>query len=354
MSQRIFLSRCISKRPLHRLARFISKSILALACGCWLLVPAHAANESWQGNTSANFATPANWSPAVTPSSGDTLSFGAAGSAGTTLNNNLTADTTIGLFAFNGPGSFTIGGNEIQLLGIGNGIINNSTVGQTINAPLVLGDNRNITLTTGGGNVSLGGAISGSGGMTTVLIGTNTPAVLSLSGVNTYTGGTTVGNNSVLNLGNANAVQNSTVTLNTVNTNGLTFAPGIGTFNLGGLSSGGTAGDFALTDGASPVTLSVGLNNANTTFNGVISGAGALVKVGTGTLTLARDESYTGATTLNNGGITLTGTTLPTSSLILGGGTFTINNAPRPLGFRAEPRSTAALRQSPIPPAAFR
>ena len=130
--------------------------------------------------------------------------------------------------------------------------------------------------------------------MTTVLIGTNTPAVLSLSGVNTYTGGTTVGNNSVLNLGNANAVQNSTVTLNTVNTNGLTFAPGIGTFNLGGLSSGGTSGDIALTDGASPVTLSVGLNNANTNYGGVISGAGALVKVGFGTLTLARDETYTG------------------------------------------------------------
>ena len=48
-----------------------------------------------------------------------------------------------------------------QLLGIGNGIINNSIVGQAINAPLVLGDNRNITLTMGGGNVSLGGAISG-------------------------------------------------------------------------------------------------------------------------------------------------------------------------------------------------
>ena len=111
----------------------------------------------------------------------------------------------------------------------------------------------------------------------------------------------------VLNLANANAAQNSTVTLNTVNSNGLTFAPGIGTFNLGALASGGASGDLLLSDGVNPVTLSVGLNNASTTYNGSMSGAGSLVKVGTGTLTLAGAEIFTGATTVNNGGLTVTG-----------------------------------------------
>ena len=81
----------ITMRPSKRIARAVFAALVALAFGFVVLSSANAANESWQGNTSLNFATPANWSPAVTPSSGDTLSFGAAGSAGTALNNNLTA-----------------------------------------------------------------------------------------------------------------------------------------------------------------------------------------------------------------------------------------------------------------------
>ena len=206
-------------------------------------------------------------------------------------------------------------------------MINNSTLSNAINTPLVIPSTRNFTLTSGGGNISLGGAISGSGGVTTVIIGTGTPAVLTLGSASTYTGGTTVGNGSVLNLGNANAAQDSTVTLNSVNSNGLTFAPGIGTFNLGGLASTGAAGDLLLSDGANPVTLSVGLNNAGTTYNGSMSGAGSLVKVGTGTLTMAGVEIYTGSTTVNNGGLTLSGSTFGSTALTLGGGAVTVNNA---------------------------
>ena len=82
-----------------------------------------------------------------------------------------------------------------------------------------------------------------------------------------------------------------------------------------------------LSDGANPVTLSIGLNNATTTYNGSMGGAGSLVKVGTGTLTLAGVEQYTGSTTVNNGGFTVSGSGFSSPSLILGGGTFTINNA---------------------------
>ena len=318
---------CVVTRKPNQFVRARTKTIALAGCaGVLFAISAYAANDSWQGNTSLNFATPANWAAGVIPLSGDTLSFNAAGSAGTALNNNLAADTTIGLLSFNGPGSFTIGGNEIQLIGTGNGMINNSTLSNAINTPLVIPSTRNFTLTSGGGSISLGGAISGSGGVATAVIGTGTPPVLTLGSANTYTGGTTVANGSVLSLGNANAAQDSTVTLNSVNSNGLTFASGIGTFNLGGLASAGAAGDLLLSDGASPVTLSVGLNNAGTTYNGSMSGAGSLVKLGTGTLTMAGVEIYTGSTTVNNGGLTLSGSTFGSTALTLGGGAVTVNN----------------------------
>ena len=60
--------------------------------------------------------------------------------------------------------------------------------------------------------------------------------------------------------------------------------------------------------------LTVGGNNLSTTVNGTISDGGAsggtggsLIKVGTGTLTLAGTNSYTGATTVTGGTLLLTG-----------------------------------------------
>ena len=46
--------------------------------------------------------------------------------------------------------------------------------------------------------------------------------------------------------------------------------------------------------------LSVGSNNLSTTFSGLIDG-GSLTKIGTGTLTLANANTYTGLTTITSG-----------------------------------------------------
>ena len=48
-------------------------------------------------------------------------------------------------------------------------------------------------------------------------------------------------------------------------------------------------------------TLSIGSNNFDTTFSGVMQESGALTKAGTGTLTLTGANTYTGATTVNAG-----------------------------------------------------
>ncbi len=88
---------------------------------------------------------------------------------------------------------------------------------------------------------------------------------------------------------------------------------------------------------AQPATLTTGLNNNNTTFDGRFTGAVAVTKVGTGTFTLTGLSTTTGGLTVNGGTVNLnfgraTGAQsgagavenyLPASSpLTLGGGTF--------------------------------
>ena len=105
-------------------------------------------------------------------------------------------------------------------------------------------------------------------------------------------------------LANSNAVQNSTV--NVLVGNGLQFLPGIGTFNLGGLSG---APPLTLSNTAgSAITLNAGGDGASTTYSGNIGGNGALVKVGTGMLTLSGSNGFGGGTTISGGALGFTGT----------------------------------------------
>ena len=115
---------------------------------------------------------------------------------------------------------------------------------------------------------------------------------------NSYAGDTTI-LAGTLQLGNANALLNSTVNVGV--TNGLAFALGTTATTIGGLSG---SGNFVLQDsGSNPVTLTVGSNNVSTNYAGVISGGGNLVKTGTGTPgspTVDRSR-LTGGTTVQAG-----------------------------------------------------
>ncbi|MGO9112170.1 MAG: autotransporter-associated beta strand repeat-containing protein, partial [Thermoguttaceae bacterium] len=151
-------------------------------------------------------------------------------------------------------------------------------------------------------NSSLTYTLSGSGSITgpTGLTKMGAAAVvLANSNGNQYTGATAI-NGGALVLGSANAVQNSTVSVN-VN-NGLGFAPGVVTFNAGAISG---AGALALADtNGGAVTLSVGGNGASTTYSGAISGPGGLTTAG-GTMLLTGNNSYSGLTTLTAGAVQL-------------------------------------------------
>ena len=112
---------------------------------------------------------------------------------------------------------------------------------------------------------------------------------------------------------NTNAIQNSTLT--PAAARWFSIARSAGNFNAGGLSG---TGNLALQDNAAtpnPVTLTVGGNGANSTYAGLLSGAGNLNKVGAGTLALANGASTFSGGTIIGGGV------LDFASGALGGGT---------------------------------
>ena len=122
-----------------------------------------------------------------------------------------------------------------------------------------------------------------------------------------------------------------------------------GTIDFGSLA-GSAAGVTNLTAGT--VTMSVGALNTSTTFSGaLLSGTGviALTKVGTGTVTFAGANTYTGATTVSSGTLeaaaagALGGTTSVTLNT---GGTLLLSNA-RPTGSTIRPRSAWRAARSP-------
>jgi outer membrane autotransporter protein len=145
-------------------------------------------------------------------------------------------------------------------------------------------------------------------------------------GLTEFQGTSTAANATITSSGETFFVQNSTAGNATIvtNTNGLTLFAGTstggqarlitnagGTVDISPLSSGGmTAGSI---EGAGTYflgsnALTVGLNNFNTEVSGTIvdggvggGTGGALIKVGSGTLTLSGANTYTGGTTITTG-----------------------------------------------------
>ncbi|MBJ3214796.1 autotransporter-associated beta strand repeat-containing protein [Salmonella enterica subsp. enterica serovar Corvallis] len=176
-------------------------------------------------------------------------------------------------------------------------------------------DNATLELNTGG---DFDNAISGSGQV--VKSGDET---LTLSGANSYTGGTTISGGTLVAtnveaLGSGDVTDNATLELNTGGTfdnvisgsgqvvksgdDALTLS-GNNSYTGGTLISGGTLvasnvdalGSGDVTDNA---TLEM---NTGGDFDNAISGSGQVVKSGDETLTLSGANSYTGGTTISGG-----------------------------------------------------
>ena len=181
------------------------------------------------------------------------------------------------------------------------------------------------TLTTAV-DTTFSGIISNTGGIDKA--GAST---LTLGGANTYTGNTKV-SAGVLQLGNARALQNST--LDTTSSllgdasNGLKTAQT--TLTLGGLSGNkDLASVFTTTSGGysglTALTLNSG-NGSSKSYSGIIADGAAgmtLTKTGEGTQSLSGANTYSGLTTINAGTLIVDGSI--TSSSVVNGGLLNVN-----------------------------
>nr|WP_119023768.1 autotransporter-associated beta strand repeat-containing protein [Salmonella enterica] len=190
-----------------------------------------------------------------------------------------------------------------------------------------------LELNTGG---DFDNAISGSGQV--VKSGDKT---LTLSGSNTYTGGTLISGGTLIAtsvdaLGTGDVTDNAVLELNTggdfinnIGGTGRVEKSGDDTLTLSGSNSytGGTlisGGTLVATNvdalGSGDVTNNAVLElNTGGTFDNAISGSGQVVKSGDETLTLSGSNTYTGGTTINDG------TLIATSVDALGSGDVTDN-----------------------------
>ena len=194
-----------------------------------------------------------------------------------TGNNSYAGGTTItgGFINFNSANSFGSG-----LITINGGGLQWATGNSAdISAQLAAFGAGGATFDTNGNNVTLAASLSGPGGLIKTGAGTMT-----LSGVNSYQGGTAINGGTVAVTADANLGAAA---------GGLAFGGGTLQF-LSGFTTNRT------------VTLSAGggtfdTNGNNATLAGAIGGAGGLTKVGAGTMTLSGASTYLGGTTVNAG-----------------------------------------------------
>jgi hypothetical protein len=329
--------------------RFAGYYGAATLLGTGEIVPTIPSTKTWDGgDVDDNLWTSAtNWVGDVAPVEGDYLVF--AGSTRLTPNNDFANETSFGSITFSlGAGNFTLSGNNFIIYGGSSAITGNHTSAtMTIQNNLTFGTAApTITTLSGGtlditgtinnggyaitntcaGTLNVSGIISGTGGFTKDAAGT-----LTLAGANTYSGSTNV-NGGTLKAGVITSAfgLNSAVTL--ANIAGVVLDI-TGYYNsIGSLTSGGATGGNVILGAA---TLNIGGNNTSpSAYAGVISGTGALIKLGTGTLILSGSNTYSGLTTISAGTLKLgaTGNAPNTPLGTIAAGTIVESNATLDLG----------------------
>ncbi|ALM85474.1 hypothetical protein ASB57_23125 [Bordetella sp. N] len=336
-----------------------------------LITGAGTALDSTQAVVLAN-AVQLDGSTAIVGSNDITLA-GTVGGAGTLVKNGPATLTLTGTNGYTGGTALNAGalivGNDAALgtgplvTADGTSLSSQGTVtlanNVTTNGALAIPESAALTLN---GTVDGAGSLNMSG-----------PGTLTLNGTNTYTGGTSLaggtvvaGNDSALGtgpvsvnadstlqtapavtLGNAVALNSGTLTVATptagdtttlngaITGGGALTKTGDGTLTLGGTNSysGGTTvagGTLQGTTSSLQGNIATGVGTTvafdqttDGTFNGSIGGAGALVKDGSGAVTLNGANSYTGGTTVAAG--TLIGDSASLQGNIANSGTVVFN-----------------------------
>lgn len=216
-----------------------------------------------------------------------------------------------GNLTLSGTGNTFSGGTSISagtLTASGSSALaDNGSLSVSSGATLALSSNETIGNLSGAGSINLGsssltsnqtadttfsGNISGTGGLNLNQIGSATYST-TLSGTNTYTGNTVLGNYGWLKL-NGDASMSSS---NSVRVNGNSVLTLLSDQTIGSLASNNINASIQL----GSYTLSAGGDNTSTSVSGTVSGTGSLIKQGSGTLTLAGSNTYGGTTTVSAG-----------------------------------------------------
>jgi autotransporter-associated beta strand protein len=221
----------------------------------------------------------------------------ALGTGALTLNNaSLQSSTSVTLanpFTLTGFQPAFKGSHDLTLTGAG-----------TLNSPL-------LTLNTAGTTLIFSGQLSGNSGP--FLTGQGTVV---FSHASSYLGPTQLFSGTLRLAADDSVPPNSALTVSA----GATLDLSNHVDHIGSLSG---AGSVLVTTGGG---LATGFDNTSTTFSGLLSGQGTLLKDGSGTLTLTGSTTYTGPTTVNGG--TLAGTvTLAGPLIVNSGGTVSPGNA---------------------------
>ncbi len=253
---------------------------------------------------------------------------GILGGSGTNENNLTLTKIGVGVLTLSGTNTYS-GGTTITAgtiaisaannLGASSGTLN---IGAgTLQITSTLSSSRILNLTDAASAVSVNtgitytdsGVISGSGALNLTGLGT-----LIISGTsNTYSGGTKIQNGN-LNLGATNALPITTaLTLGAGTNGGKLTLNGFGQ-TVSSLTTSGSGTNSIVNGKVTSVTFTID-NAANTTFGGILGGAGtnenafALTKTGVGILTLSGNNTYAGDTTISGGTLQIgIATTLPT------------------------------------------
>ena len=316
---------------------------LAVLSTLFMITPVQAATRYWDGGSVDIVAN------------GDGNSDGVNGTWNTTLKNWDQGSNLAHVAWVNGGDVADINGNS-HTLTLGANIILGGVTQKSGGTIAISGGSGPFTLTlnntgantfrgaandTTGRTLTVNAVIAGGAGKNLVIAGPDTSGTgtINLGSANTFSGTTSFSAGATggarVSLNHQLALQNSTVILSADATVVFNDSVSANAFSFGGLSSlsSGTGFNLALQNDAAspiPIALTVGGNNSSTTYKGVLSGGGSLIKAGSGTLILAGTNTYTGTTTVSVGTLQVDGSTTSATNVNSGAtlaGDGTVNAA---------------------------